>query len=183
MMNMDKLISYALHNNKNITDHIAKTPEGYPLIQVNRSPNANFPLIEFHQISGQDINYADEEPFIVRSTYQITYYGTPEGYYKIAESLESTIRDIGFKIMNKYSFKNITTNIDHFVIHGTAMMEHIYYDTLLEIETEKYNETYPPGSTKTIPEGIYFDEVTGEEVRYLYSDEINPNDLLELEEN
>ena len=184
MMNLDKLIKYALSNNKTITDHLKKTPEGHPLIQVNRSPNAIYPLIEFHQIAGGDVNYADEEVFIVRSTYQLTYYGTPEGYYAIMDELENTLRDVGFKITNKYSYKNITTNIDHFSLHITSMMEQVYYDMLMEKETIKFNELYPLENDPTLPSGIYFDEETETEIEIkdglplYYSDEVSDSEFL-----
>lgn len=180
MMNMDRLITYALYNNDKITQHLAKTPEGFPLIQPNRSPNALYPLIEFHQIAGMDVNYADEEVFIVRSTYQLTYYGTPQGWYEIMDEVETTVREIGFKVTNKYAFKNITTNIDHYSIHITSMMEQVYYDMLMERESKKYLEKYPEG-INSIPSGFYVDEKTGEvtEVPVIYSDEIDETEFFD----
>lgn len=167
-MLLDKLIYYALMNNDEILKVIAKTPEGIPLINRNRLPNAIYPAIEYHMIGGGDINYADDKVFYTRHTYQITFYGDEDNYNAVEAGMVEAMRDIGFKVTHKYSLVNPYTYITHYVYHVQARIEQTFYDHKLEIETKKYIERYGTEDIYDIPNGDYFDE--DKEVNYVVVD-------------
>ena len=160
-MNMETLMTYALMNNDTIVNSVAKSPDGIPLINLNRAPHAIYPLIEFHQIAGGDVNFADMEVFIERNTFQVTFYGHNVEYMKVRDELLKTLRGISFKVINEYSFKNMYTDINHYVIHVRSFSEQVYFDTLFNREKALYDEKYPEGVP--IPEGSYFDDETGQD--------------------
>ena len=175
-MLLDNLIYYALLNNERIVETVAKTTEGIPLVNRNKNPQALYPAIEYHMIGGGDINFADEEVFFTRHTYQVTFYGDEDDYIVVEDEMVSTLRRIGFRVTHKYSHTNPYTYITHYVYHVQANMESTYYETLLAEEWSKYQEKYM-GEEYKVPGGTYYDELADEDY---YIDEDYVLDDLEL---
>lgn len=172
-MNMDLLITYALLNNDHVINAVAKTREGIPLINVNRSPSGVYPMIEYHQIGGGDVNFADMEVFIERNTFQLTFFCKAEEYMDVRDELLRTLRNISFKVMHEYTFKDMTTDITNYVVHIRSFIERVYFDTMMAEQTELYNQRY--GNDTPIPDGTYFDEV--ENTDYKYIDDLVKDEL------
>ena len=183
-MNVEKLIKITLLNNDLVYNSLAKTIEGIPLINPLRVPEGNFPLIEFHQISGGDGLSADDNVYTERYTFQVTLIAEDELYLDLRECVKESLRDVGFRVINEYNSKNSFTNKVHYSIHIRQSYESVWYKREMTRQELMFNEKYPDEGIK-IPDGTYYDPETGEEYEYI-DDELpgnNSNDEILDEED
>ena len=74
MFDLEIVIQKALTSNKTITDYVAKSKQGYPNIGANRTPHGTFPLIEYHQIMGNDDRFCDDKLWTRTYRFQVGIY-------------------------------------------------------------------------------------------------------------
>ena len=160
-MNVEKLIKLSLLNNEKVYSQLAKTSEGIPLINALRVPEGKYPLIEFHQISGGDGHSADDEVYTERYTFQVTLVADDELYLDLRGEIKETLRNVGFRVINEYNSKNIHTNKVHYAIHVRQSYDLVWYEREMVRQESIYDDKHPEVN-ETLPEGIYFDEETGE---------------------
>ena len=156
-MDFETIIPMALMLNEKIVDSVAKTDEGYPLIVADRSISGRYPLIVINQISGGDVVMADDEVFIQRSTYQVSYYCAGNEYVLMREEISSVLRSLGFRVMHRYVTKSPYTDITNSIVHVRTFMQQENYDKIRARVVKEFEEKYGTNEVP-IPKGTYFNE-------------------------
>lgn len=172
-MNFERLLSYAFANNELIVSTVAKTPEGYPLINRIRSPEAKYPLINFSYIGGGDVKFADYSPFVERVTMEIDLYGDVN--YVVKDEVKKVLNDLGFFLIHKDSIKDLYTGIEHTIYHVKQVLTQEMYDKKMETQEKLYFEKY--GDERILPDGLYFDEIKNEE--YVIENNVKSDPVIE----
>lgn len=179
-MNFDKLIGLALHNDERIVSTVAKTSEGIPLINPNRNVAGVYPAIEFNQIGGNDVRYADNEIDLERHTFEVVYYCEHNEYMDAREYIKACMRRLGFAVIHEYTDRNLYTNLVHSSIHVRCFTDTALYERLLTEQQNLYDEKYSAIQTQTLPDGEYYDEKTKQDtvVKTIREEDLSSDDEL-----
>ena len=153
-MDFKRLITYAFLNNELIESNVAKTDEGFPLINPIRSPESKYPLINISFIGGGDLRNADDRPYIERFVIEIDLYGNVE--YKVVEEIKSVMNDLGFLLLHFSDFKDLYTGIVHNVFHFRQSLTKEIFDQMMEREHALYLKNHGE-SSNDLPSGKYYD--------------------------
>ena len=135
MFDLEIVIQKALTTNKTITDYVAKSKQGYPNIGANRTPHGIFPLIEYHQIMGNDELFCDDKLWTRTYRFQVGIYTEKSDYYKVQDALGKTMRQSGVTCYNDYTYAVDDTKVIHRIFSYTISIDNSRYKQLLK----KYN--------------------------------------------
>lgn len=153
-MSVEQLVKYKLLNTPAITNVVAKSKEGIPLIEINKGFEGSFPHITLLMENGRDNGFADDETYSIYDVIKVNFYCKGEEFFLIQQALNHAMRDIHFFRINYYSVPNPSTNVHQFSI---------YYRTTLTTKmlrtqyTEQYMQLETPESSTVLPDGEYFD--------------------------
>ena len=132
MFDLEIVIQKALTNNKTITDYVAKSKQGYPNIGANRTPHGIFPLIEYHQILGEDELFSDNKLWTRTYRFQVGIYTENMDYDKVQDELDRTMRNIGFTCYRDYTYAVDDTKVIHRIFSYSISIDKPRYYKLLK---------------------------------------------------
>lgn len=158
-MNVENLVKFKLLNTPEVVDVIAKTKEGFPLIEVNKNPEGSFPSITIQNEEGRDDVFADDTTFTIYEVVRLNFYCLNDEYYLVKEAINEAMRDINLFRVNYHSVTNASTNVTQFSVYyrasiTTEMLATQYTEQQMQIEVPENN----------LPPGEYFDPETGETI-------------------
>ncbi len=132
MFDLEIVIQKALTSNKTITDYVAKSKQGYPNIGANRTPHGIFPLIEYHQILGEDELFSDNKLWTRTYRFQVGIYTEKMDYDKVQNALDKTMRNIGFTCYRDFTYAVDDTKVIHRIFSYSISIDKPRYYKLLK---------------------------------------------------
>lgn len=132
MFDLEIVIQKALTSNKTITDYVAKSKQGYPNIGANRTPHGIFPLIEYHQILGEDELFSDNKLWTRTYRFQVGIYTEKMDYDKVQNALDKIMRNIGFTCYRDYTYAVDDTKVIHRIFSYSISIDKPRYYKLLK---------------------------------------------------
>lgn len=171
-MKVERMIQFALLNNKRVTEALAKTDEGYPLISINHNPEGKYPLIDIRPSQGNDNQHADDKLYTVYSRVDVNFHCANDEYGDVSEEINNTLRRLGFVRVNYYSTRSPYTNITEYTnsyrsTMTQAMINHKFYEEQQQLEVPE----------NCLPDGEYFDDELGRHYELVNGEKIDPNDI------
>lgn len=158
-MNLENLVKFKLINTPEITNVLAKTEEGYPLIEINKNPVGKFPSIMLQMETGRDDSFADDKTYSIYEVIKLNFYCLNDEFFLVKEAINDAMNEINLFRFNYYSVTNQSTNVTHFTVHyrasiTTSMLKKQYSEQYMKLENPE----------QALPPGEYYDPDTGKDV-------------------
>lgn len=173
-MKVERMVQFALLNNPKITNVLAKTDEGHPLVAINHNVEGKYPLIELHATRGNDSQHADDKLYTMYTRIEVNFHCMNDEYGLVSEEINRTLRELGFVRVNYYSTRSPYTNVVEYsnsyrATMTQAMINHKFYAQQQQMEVPEHK----------IPTGEYFDDELNAEYEMLDGERIDPKDFWE----
>lgn len=173
-MKVERMIRFALLNNERVTQVLAKTDEGHPLVAINHNIEGKYPLIELHATQGNDNQHADDQTYTMHTRVDVNFHCKNEEYGLVAEEINQTLRQLGFVRVNYYSTRNPYTNVTEYTNSYRATMTQAMIDHKFYVQQQMVE--YPE---EKMPQGEYFDGDTNARYELLNGERVDPDQLWE----
>lgn len=168
-MKVEQIVKHALLNNPKVTDVLAKTDEGFPLVAINHNPEGKFPLIELHATQGNDNQHADDQVYTQYTRVDVNFHCKNNEYGLVSDEIGRTLRRLGFVRVNYYSTRNPYTNVMEYTSSYRATMTQAMIDHKL-FEQQQQHEV----PEWRLPDGEYFDDQTNKKYETIDGEHIDP---------
>lgn len=122
IFNWKPILSTVLMNDTVVSEYVGKTMGGNPVIGSLSIPSGIFPAIEFHEVSGFDNSFNDDELYSRKYSFQISIFSQDNSHYKVQNAIDSLMRSLGFTCYHNDEVYEEDTKVYHRVLLYTRTL-------------------------------------------------------------
>lgn len=140
-MRYKRLIQLALMSDERIRNYVWKDKQGNPNIAPHKAPHGQYPAITHELIAGNDTQFADGDPYVYNSVYQVMVYSTIADYDKVIVAIDEVMRKLGFSVIFAYTDINPDTNVISAGKHYKTQSDHEMFQRIKDKVEKQYKES------------------------------------------
>lgn len=116
LFNWKPILSTVLMTDTVVSEYVGKTATGNPVIGSLTIPSGIFPAIEFHEVSGFDNSFSDDELYSRKYSFQISIFSQDNSHYKVQNTIDTLMRSLGFTCYHNDEVFEEDTKVYHRVL-------------------------------------------------------------------